>query len=442
MKFDVVDNEGSILGNVNPTVLKVIGCGGGGSNAVRNMIEANIQNVDFIAMNTDAQALSRSIAKIRIPIGQKLTQGLGAGGDPAIGEKAAEEDQDAICNALRGANMVFVTAGMGGGTGTGSAPVVAKLAKEMGILTVAIVTTPFEWEGPLRAKLAKEGLEKLRNAADSVIVIPNTKILKIFTDKENATLIEQLRMADDVLRQSISGVAKIVTSTGLINIDFADVKKAMENQKTAIFGIGTASGKGRATDAATKAINNPLLEDMNINGAKHILVNIVASNPTTEELQEVANIVSKSAAIDVYELKPGVVIDENMGDELSVTVIATGFGDPDTVSKENEAAQEETRVEDTEKVENESAAKNENIFSLNDFNALSGKKPSQNASRNPVPFSQGGAEKEAKPGDYGSFGSVNAHRGAGHYVDETDLNIPTYSRNLSRTINFNKNKQE
>lgn len=441
MEFDVVDNEGSILGNVNPTVIKVIGCGGGGSNAVRNMIEADIKNVDFIAMNTDAQALSKSIAKIRIPIGQKLTQGLGAGGDPAIGEKAAEEDQDSICNALRGANMVFVTAGMGGGTGTGSAPVVARLAKEMGILTVAIVTTPFTWEGPLRAKLAKAGLEKLYDAVDSIIVIPNSKILTAFPDLENATLIEQLRLADDVLRQAIEGVINIVTVTGVINIDFADVKKAIENQKTTLFGMGSASGKGRATEAATKAINNPMLEDMNIDGAKHILVNVIASNPTTEELQEIATIVSKSAAIDVYELKQGVVIDPDKGDELSVTVIATGFGDSNRVSKENEVAQDEAKAEEVEKGENE-GAKNENFISLSDFNALSSKKTSQSPSRNPLLFSQGEDEKEAKPGDYGSFGSVNANKKMGHYVDENDLSVPTYSRNLSRTINFNKNKQE
>lgn len=441
MEFDVVDNEGSILGNVNPTVIKVIGCGGGGSNAVRNMIEADIKNVDFIAMNTDAQALSKSIAKIRIPIGQKLTQGLGAGGDPAIGEKAAEEDQDSICNALRGANMVFVTAGMGGGTGTGSAPVVARLAKEMGILTVAIVTTPFTWEGPLRAKLAKAGLEKLYDAVDSIIVIPNSKILTAFPDLENATLIEQLRLADDVLRQAIEGVINIVTVTGVINIDFADVKKAIENQKTTLFGMGAASGKGRATEAATKAINNPMLEDMNIDGAKHILVNVIASNPTTEELQEIATIVSKSAAIDVYELKQGVVIDPDKGDELSVTVIATGFGDSNRVSKENEVAQDEAKAEEVEKGENE-GAKNENFISLSDFNALSSKKTSQSPSRNPLLFSQGEDEKEAKPGDYGSFGSVNANKKMGHYVDENDLSVPTYSRNLSRTINFNKNKQE
>ncbi|MBD5407038.1 MAG: cell division protein FtsZ [Treponema sp.] len=441
MEFDVVDNEGSILGNVNPTVIKVIGCGGGGSNAVRNMIEADIKNVDFIAMNTDAQALSKSIAKIRIPIGQKLTQGLGAGGDPAIGEKAAEEDQDSICNALRGANMVFVTAGMGGGTGTGSAPVVARLAKEMGILTVAIVTTPFTWEGPLRAKLAKAGLEKLYDAVDSIIVIPNSKILTAFPDLENATLIEQLRLADDVLRQAIEGVINIVTVTGVINIDFADVKKAIENQKTTLFGMGSASGKGRATEAATNAINNPMLEDMNIDGAKHILVNVIASNPTTEELQEIATIVSKSAAIDVYELKQGVVIDPDKGDELSVTVIATGFGDSNRVSKENEVAQDEAKTEEVEKGENE-GAKNENFISLSDFNALSSKKTSQSPSRNPLLFSQGEDEKEAKPGDYGSFGSVNANKKMGHYVDENDLSVPTYSRNLSRTINFNKNKQE
>ena len=441
MEFDVVDNEGSILGNVNPTVIKVIGCGGGGSNAVRNMIEADIKNVDFIAMNTDAQALSKSIAIIRIPIGQKLTQGLGAGGDPAIGEKAAEEDQDSICNALRGANMVFVTAGMGGGTGTGSAPVVARLAKEMGILTVAIVTTPFTWEGPLRAKLAKAGLEKLYDAVDSIIVIPNSKILTAFPDLENATLIEQLRLADDVLRQAIEGVINIVTVTGVINIDFADVKKAIENQKTTLFGMGSASGKGRATEAATNAINNPMLEDMNIDGAKHILVNVIASNPTTEELQEIATIVSKSAAIDVYELKQGVVIDPDKGDELSVTVIATGFGDSNRVSKENEVAQDEAKAEEVEKGENE-GAKNENFISLSDFNALSSKKSSQSPSRNPLLFSQGEDEKEAKPGDYGSFGSVNANKKMGHYVDENDLSVPTYSRNLSRTINFNKNKQE
>ena len=443
MNFEVLNNEGSLLENVNPTVIKVIGCGGGGSNAVRNMIEANIQNIDFIAVNTDVQALSKSIAKIRIPIGQKLTQGLGAGGDPLIGEKAAEEDKDAICNALRGANMVFVTAGMGGGTGTGSAPVVAKIAKEMGILTVAIVTTPFAWEGPRRAKLAEEGLVKLRNEADSVIVIPNSKIIEVF--QENLEFIDQLRRADDLLRQAIAGMARIVTSTGTMNIDFADVKKAMENQKTAIFGIGTASGKQRASDAAYNALHNPLLTDMNINGAKHILVNIVTSVPLGAEIQEVANVVSQTAAIDVYELKTGVVIDESMGDEMSVTVIATGFGETESVGEEAETP-EETQASHMEVSEKRERApvRNENVFSSNDFsNALSGKVVLQDSAPKPSLFSQSEPEQEAKPGDYGSFGSVNANKETQKDVDVNDLSIPAYQRrqsNLPRTINFNKNK--
>ena len=320
---DLTSNYEEYKEGTCPTCIKVVGCGGGGGNAVNRMIEAQIKNVEFIAINTDLQALRGSKTEQRFAIGQKVTRGLGSGGRPEIGEQAAEEDKELITNALRGADMVFVTAGMGGGTGTGSAPVVAKIARELGALTVAVVTTPFTFEGPVRMRQAKEGLEKLKQHVDSLIVIPNQQILKVV---DNTTSVpDAFRYADDVLRQGVEGISNIITNAGSVNTDFADVKNTMQGQGNAIFGIGIGEGENRAVDAATKAISNPMLEDSHIDGAKNLLINICASETVSmKEIDSICDIVNSRAAKD-FNLYWGQVISPQMGDKISVTVIATGF---------------------------------------------------------------------------------------------------------------------
>ena len=309
--------------NSSPTCIKVVGCGGGGGNAVNRMIEAKISNVEFIAINTDLQALGGSKTDTRLAIGQKVTKGLGSGGRPEIGEMAADEDREMITNALRGADMVFVTAGMGGGTGTGSAPIVAQIARELGALTVAVVTTPFDFEGPVRMRQAKAGLEKLKDQVDSLIVIPNQQILKV-VDK-NTSVPDAFRFADDVLRQGVEVISNIITKAGSVNTDFADVKNTMQGQGNAIFGIGVGEGENRAVDAATKAISNPMLEDSHIDGAKNLLINICASEEVSmAEVNDICRIVSASAAKD-FNMYWGQVTSPQMEDKISVTVIATGF---------------------------------------------------------------------------------------------------------------------
>lgn len=319
----VENSPNAVDAALSPTVIKVIGCGGGGSNAVNRMIDASIPNVEFIVLNTDQQALGKSRAPKRMAIGQKLTKGLGAGGKPGVGEEAAEEDKEAIANVLKGADMVFITAGMGGGTGTGSAPVVARIAREMGALTVGVVTTPFEFEGKVRMRQAEEGLAKLREQVDSLIVIPNQRLLKI-VDK-NMPIRDTWLVADDVLRQGVQGISNIITMPGDVNIDFADVSNAMRGQGNAILGVGYGEGDNRAVDAASSAIKNPILEDTNIDGATNILVNICAGeNISIQEINEIMSIVKASADEDVNTLW-GQVVDPSLGDRVSVTVIATGF---------------------------------------------------------------------------------------------------------------------
>ncbi len=337
--ISIVDDETNydeeITGS-SPTVIKVVGCGGGGSNAVNRMIFRELSNVDFIVLNTDKQALNRSRAKTKLAIGQKVTKGLGAGGKPEIGEQAAEEDKELITNELRGADMVFITAGMGGGTGTGSAPVVARIAKELGCLTVAVVTTPFEFEGNVRMRQAKEGLVKLREHVDSLIVIPNEQLFKNI-DK-NLTVKESFQKADEVLCQGVEGISNIITNPGDVNTDFADVRNAMAGQGNAIFGIGVAEGENRATDAAYNAIHNPMLEDSKIDGAKNLLVNICASEDITlPEVQEICKIVTASADKD-YNMYWGQVTQPELEGKISVTVIATGF--EDSVKNASEVAAE------------------------------------------------------------------------------------------------------
>lgn len=320
---DETENQEIDSSDISPTVIKVVGCGGGGSNAVNRMIDSGISNVEFIVINTDRQALNASKAPTKLAIGQKVTKGLGAGGHPEVGEQAAEEDKELIANALRGSDMVFVTAGMGGGTGTGSAPIVAQIAKELGALTVAVVTTPFDFEGSQRMQRAKAGLEKLHEKVDSLIVIPNQQLLKI-VDK-NTPIKQAFLVADDVLRQGVEGISNIITKPGEVNTDFADVKNTMKGQGKAIMGVGVGSGENRAVEAATRAINNPMLEDTHIDGAKNILINICASEAVSmSEVGEICKIVTASAAKDL-NLCWGQVISPSMEDKVSVTVIATGL---------------------------------------------------------------------------------------------------------------------
>ncbi|WP_077326019.1 cell division protein FtsZ [Virgibacillus siamensis] len=302
--------------------IKVIGVGGGGSNAVNRMIEHGVEGVEFIAVNTDAQALNLSKAETKIQVGGKLTRGLGAGANPEVGKKAAEENKEQLEEALQGADMIFVTAGMGGGTGTGAAPVIASIAKELGALTVGVVTRPFTFEGKRRSTQAGSGIEALKNSVDTLIVIPNDRLLEI-VDK-NTPMLEAFREADNVLRQGVQGISDLIAKPGLINVDFADVKTIMFDKGSALMGIGVATGENRATEAAKKAISSPLLET-DVDGAHGILMNITGgTNLSLYEVQEAADLVTSAADNEVNVIF-GSVINENLKDEIIVTVIATGF---------------------------------------------------------------------------------------------------------------------
>jgi len=304
--------------------IKVIGVGGGGNNAVNRMIEHGVQGVEFIAVNTDAQALNLSKAEVKMQIGAKLTRGLGAGANPEVGKKAAEESKEQIEEALRGADMVFVTAGMGGGTGTGAAPVIAQIARDLGALTVGVVTRPFTFEGKKRSNQASGGIGSMKEAVDTLIVIPNDRLLEI-VDK-STPMLEAFREADNVLRQGVQGISDLIATPGLINLDFADVKTIMSNKGSALMGIGVAAGENRATEAAKKAINSPLLET-SIDGAQGVLMNITGgSNLSLYEVQEAADIVATATDQEVNMIF-GSVINENLKDEIIVTVIATGFNE-------------------------------------------------------------------------------------------------------------------
>ncbi|ASS93310.1 cell division protein FtsZ [Peribacillus simplex] len=304
--------------------IKVIGVGGGGNNAVNRMIEHGVQGVEFISVNTDAQALNLSKAEIKMQIGGKLTRGLGAGANPEVGKKAAEESKEQIEEALKGADMVFVTAGMGGGTGTGAAPVIAGIAKDLGALTVGVVTRPFTFEGRKRATQAQGGISSMKESVDTLIVIPNDRLLEI-VDK-STPMLEAFREADNVLRQGVQGISDLIAVPGLINLDFADVKTIMSNKGSALMGIGISSGENRAAEAAKKAISSPLLET-SIDGAQGVLMNITGgTNLSLFEVQEAADIVATASDQDVNMIF-GSVINENLKDEIVVTVIATGFNE-------------------------------------------------------------------------------------------------------------------
>ena len=306
----------------NVTTIKVIGVGGGGGNAVNRMVSDGLQGVEFIAMNTDQQALAKNHAATKVQLGSKLTKGRGAGADPEIGQRAAEESKDEIANALKGSQMVFITAGMGGGTGTGAAPVVAEVAHDLGILTVGIVTKPFSFEGKRKMGLAEQGIANLLMHVDSLIVIPNER-LKHATDQK-ITFANAFEIADDVLRQAVQSISDLIRDTGFINLDFADVTAIMKNAGMAHMGVGRAAGKGKAEEAARMAISSPLLET-SIEGAKGVLINVTGSMDIgLEEVEQAASLVQQAVHPDALTIF-GATFDENMDDEIRVTVIATGF---------------------------------------------------------------------------------------------------------------------
>jgi cell division protein FtsZ len=319
MKYELVDMCSETA------VIKVIGVGGGGGNAVNHMADCHIEGVEFICANTDAQALRKLDIDTIIQLGVELTKGLGAGTNPEIGKQAAEENKDRIKEVLQGSDMIFLTAGMGGGTGTGAIPVIAQIAREMGILTVAVVTKPFQFEGKKKQLVAEQGIAELEKYVDSLITIPNQKLLPVLGN--NVSLMNAFKAANDVLLDAVQGITQLIVHPGMINVDFADVRTVMSGMGAAIMGIGSASGEHRAREAAEKAIACPLLEDINLQGARGILVNITASDMGIAEFNEVGTIVHEFASEDAI-IKIGTAIDPSLGDEIKVTVVATGMGMP------------------------------------------------------------------------------------------------------------------
>jgi cell division protein FtsZ len=319
MKYELMDpcSEAAII--------KVIGVGGGGGNAVNHMAGCHIEGVDFICANTDAQALRKLNVQTIIQLGSELTKGLGAGTNPDIGKKAAEEDKERLREVLQGADMVFLTAGMGGGTGTGAIPVIAQIAREMGILTVAVVTKPFMFEGKKKQTVAEQGITELERYVDSLIIIPNQKLLPVLGS--NVSLTNAFKAANDVLLDAVQGITELIVHPGMINVDFADVRTVMTGMGAAIMGTGSATGENRAREAAEQAIKCPLLEDINLQGARGILVNITAADMGIAEFDEVGTIVYEFASEDAI-IKIGTAIDSTLGDEIKVTVVATGMGAP------------------------------------------------------------------------------------------------------------------
>lgn len=319
--FELMDS-----GRAYSAKIKVIGIGGGGGNAVNTMIAYNLQGVDFIAANTDTQALGASSSPVKIQLGAEVTKGLGAGANPDVGKMAAVETKELLRQHLEGADMVFITAGLGGGTGTGGAPIVAELAKEMGALTVAVVTKPFQFEGKQRNLHADEGVAELRSTVDTLIVVPNQRLLSL--GGRNLSLLDAFKKADDILYHAVKGISDLIIVPGLINLDFADVKNIMSRMGLALMGTGSASGENRAIEAAQKAISSPLLEDNTIQGAHGVLLNITGGpDMTLHEINEASSLIQKEAHEDANIIF-GTVIDKNMGDEIRITVIATGFEDP------------------------------------------------------------------------------------------------------------------
>lgn len=358
LEFDNLPNQGAVI--------KVIGVGGAGGNAVNRMIEEGVSGVEFIVANTDVQALNLMNAETKIQLGPKLTRGLGAGSMPEVGKKSAEESEEAIAESLQGADMVFITAGMGGGTGTGAAGIVARVAKEQGALTVGVITRPFSFEGPKKARFAEDGIAAMKEHVDTLVTISNNRLLEIVDKK--TPILEAFREADNVLRQGVQGISDIITNPGFVNLDFADVKTVMEDQGSALMGIGSATGENRTAEATQKAISSPLLE-VSIEGAENVLLNIAGGHDLTLfEAQDAADIVSAASTSDVNIIF-GTTINENLGEEVVVTVIATGIKEKDlqaTRQQGSRGAQRTTAARPTqnnspqvEATDNQPAAKND-----------------------------------------------------------------------------------
>ncbi|MDY0384597.1 MAG: cell division protein FtsZ [Geobacter sp.] len=314
-------------------VIKVVGVGGGGGNAVNTMVASGINKVDFIVANTDAQALRSSLAPVKVQLGGQLTKGLGAGANPNVGRDAALEDREKLAELLKGADMIFIAAGMGGGTGTGAAPVIAEVAREVGALTVGIVTKPFSREGKLRQHKADEGVRALKEHVDSLIIIPNDRLISIAP--RSLGILDAFKPSDDVLRQAVQGISDLITTSGFINVDFADVKSIMSERGMAMMGIGISNGENRAVDAATKAISSPLLEDIDVSGARGVLVNITGSSSMTMDDFDAVNKTIHEKVHEDANIIVGVVIDESLGDTIKVTAIVTGFGDRFEMAERN-----------------------------------------------------------------------------------------------------------
>ena len=362
MLMDNNSEENTMLDGT--ATIKVIGVGGAGNNAVNRMVESGIRNVEFIAVNTDRQALLLSKAASKIQIGEKITRGLGAGANPDIGAQAAEESKTEIAEALRGADMVFVTAGMGGGTGTGAAPIVAAAAKEMGILTIGVVTKPFTFEGKKRLSQAERGIESLKGKVDTLVVIPNDKLLQVIDRK--TSIVEAFKMADDVLRQGVQGISDLISVPNLINLDFADVKTIMEQKGIAHMGIGFAQGDNRATDAAKLAIKSPLLET-SIEGSKSVLLNITGGTDLGMfEVNEAADLIRQSVADDANIIF-GAGIDESLGDSIKITVIATEFEDGSKPAKKDSNKDSEEVEEKHEEKRSENTSSFDDSLLVPDF---------------------------------------------------------------------------
>lgn len=429
--FDESPAEGRLgisLDEELPAKIKVIGVGGGGGNAVNRMIQSGIAGVEFLVANTDQQAMSHSLAPARIQLGSRLTKGLGAGANPEIGREAALEDTDRIVDALSGSDMIFITTGMGGGTGTGATPVIAALAAELGALTVAVVTKPFNFEGKRRRIQAEHGIRALRESVDTLITIPNERLLNFV---ERATsLSEAFRIADDILRQAVQGISDLITVPGEINLDFADVRTIMHGMGMALMGTGVSSGEHRAVEAAQRAISSPLLEEASIEGAKGVLINITGgSDMTLFEVNEAASII-QDAADDEANIIFGTVIDPGMKDEMKVTVIATGF-DAATRGLLNARGESMASMRDSRRIEEQPSREREQpVFAR----ATRGREPEEPAAEKKE---QIGAEDEIYDPPFFRKPFLNGRGGGSGFGPMAtndygnDLDIPTVIRNLS-----------
>lgn len=443
--FSVISNQTPLASEpmrdqANPTIIKVIGCGGGGSSGVRRMIESNVQGVEFIVMNTDLQALGKNPAPTKLAIGQKLTGGLGSGGNPEVGENAAREDTSAIENVVAGADMVILTAGMGGGTGTGSIPVVAEIAKKAGALTVAVVTTPFEFEGPDRMNNARTGIDKLRECVDSLIEIPNESVFKIIDT--NITFVQAFQLADELLSQGVKGITEIITKEGIVNRDFNDMQTVLKDAGNTLLGVGEGTGENRAIDAAQMAISNPMLEYMKMDGASKILVNITApADITMDEVREINSTITASAA-KKHHLLWGQILDPTMEGKIRVIVIATGFKSHEDVAPVISEPVKET----AKKID-------PNVVSTEDFVGMLGSLGTTSSSDAFSHREEEKAEGSSLGNDiFGSFESVKPTHTSGSqfavpsgYANMSELERPACLRkqekenNYSKTINLSDN---